>query len=400
MADRWAVANGNWSNTATWNGGTLPTSADDVFADGFTVTVDQDITVLSIRTTQRSGGTAGGQFSISGTRTVNANVTAGTTDCLVVTATSASITINGNITGGSVSNADGFVCSQTNATFAIVGNVTGGSASGANGVFASNIGVVGSVTGSLTGGSNAGARGCIFGQGTYTFNGDSFGNTGAGLLINSSASNCTINGNPTNNNALSVNSGICTVVLGSSITGTSSIGNIAVTGGACVVSGGSLMGGSTTSDFALVISSGSCRVTGDVAAGVSEAVSQTGGVLYVVGNVQATTTRDAIVTAGNSSQLTVIGNVTGGTTGDGISSTLTASSLIVVHGTVTGGSSAGGHGISHTGNADIRIFGSEVAGAGGAAVNNTGTGTKTTTAVGGGGSASVRIVNVRGGADQ
>ncbi len=41
MAVRYAVASGNWSNTATWDGGTLPTSADDVYADGNEVAYDK-----------------------------------------------------------------------------------------------------------------------------------------------------------------------------------------------------------------------------------------------------------------------------------------------------------------------------------------------------------------------
>jgi hypothetical protein len=103
MPDRWAVAAGNWSNTATWNGGTLPGSGDDVFADGRAVTIDQDITVLSIRTTQRSGGTAGGSFSTSGTRTVNANSYAGTTNCLTLSSGSGSRQ-NGNCYGSNTTN--------------------------------------------------------------------------------------------------------------------------------------------------------------------------------------------------------------------------------------------------------------------------------------------------------
>jgi hypothetical protein len=64
MAVRYAVATGNWSNTATWNGGTLPTSADDVYANTFTVTIDGTYTVLSIRNTSNASPviTAGGQF--------------------------------------------------------------------------------------------------------------------------------------------------------------------------------------------------------------------------------------------------------------------------------------------------------------------------------------------------
>jgi hypothetical protein len=62
MANVKAVANGNWSNTATWDGGVLPTSADDVFSNGFTVTINGTFTVLSIRNTSGTGITAGGQF--------------------------------------------------------------------------------------------------------------------------------------------------------------------------------------------------------------------------------------------------------------------------------------------------------------------------------------------------
>jgi hypothetical protein len=65
MALRYAVATGNWSNTATWDGGTLPTAADDVFSNNFIVTIDGTFTVLSIRNTLNAAAPtilAGGQF--------------------------------------------------------------------------------------------------------------------------------------------------------------------------------------------------------------------------------------------------------------------------------------------------------------------------------------------------
>lgn len=43
-----AVASGNWSSGATWNGGTVPTSADDVTISAFTVTLDTDVEVASL----------------------------------------------------------------------------------------------------------------------------------------------------------------------------------------------------------------------------------------------------------------------------------------------------------------------------------------------------------------
>jgi hypothetical protein len=75
MALRYAVANGNWSSTATWNGGTLPTSADDVYANNFTVTVDQNVTVLSLRNTAGAPAVAGGIFVLTNGVSVNATGT-------------------------------------------------------------------------------------------------------------------------------------------------------------------------------------------------------------------------------------------------------------------------------------------------------------------------------------
>jgi hypothetical protein len=65
MANVKAVATGNWSNTATWSGGVLPTSADDVFANGFTVTIDGTFTVSTIRNTSGTGIVAGGVFTFA-----------------------------------------------------------------------------------------------------------------------------------------------------------------------------------------------------------------------------------------------------------------------------------------------------------------------------------------------
>ena len=44
MANRYAVANGNFSNPAIWDNGAVPLSGDSVYANGFTIVVDQNIT--------------------------------------------------------------------------------------------------------------------------------------------------------------------------------------------------------------------------------------------------------------------------------------------------------------------------------------------------------------------
>lgn len=51
MALRAAIANGNWSNPAIWNGGVLPAPGDVVASNGFTVTIDQNITVDTLSNT-------------------------------------------------------------------------------------------------------------------------------------------------------------------------------------------------------------------------------------------------------------------------------------------------------------------------------------------------------------
>jgi hypothetical protein len=51
MALRYAIATGNFSNGAIWDNGAVPTSGDDVFANGRTVTIDGTYTVRTIRNT-------------------------------------------------------------------------------------------------------------------------------------------------------------------------------------------------------------------------------------------------------------------------------------------------------------------------------------------------------------
>ena len=46
MAIRFAKQNGNWSSASTWDGGlTSPTAGDDVYPNGYTVTLDQNVNV-------------------------------------------------------------------------------------------------------------------------------------------------------------------------------------------------------------------------------------------------------------------------------------------------------------------------------------------------------------------
>lgn len=66
MAIRYAVANGNWSSTSTWDGGaSIPASNDDVRTNGFNVTIDQNVTCLSFSNkTESSPSIASGGYGI------------------------------------------------------------------------------------------------------------------------------------------------------------------------------------------------------------------------------------------------------------------------------------------------------------------------------------------------
>jgi hypothetical protein len=97
MAIKWPLANGVWSNAANWNDGTLPDVGDDVHADGKTVTIDQDIQVLSIRTTQREGGTAGGSFIADDGVVITSSISKSNSSTVLTYTGNVGITIIGDI---------------------------------------------------------------------------------------------------------------------------------------------------------------------------------------------------------------------------------------------------------------------------------------------------------------
>jgi hypothetical protein len=149
MANYRAIASGNWSNGATWAGGAVPPDAagHNIYSNGFTVTIDQNINVAlltnaSITASFVGGGTSAareGKFivSVSGLSVI-ANITHNANaSCLEFTASAPhSLTITGNITGnttafGNPSNVAGVLVTSTG-TLNIYGNIVGPIANGAN----------------------------------------------------------------------------------------------------------------------------------------------------------------------------------------------------------------------------------------------------------------------------
>ena len=183
MATILAAANGNWSNTATWTGGVVPGAGDIAVANAKTVTLDvATITVASLRTDTTGGATNGGTFALAmPATTINGDVAAGNQTAIMGPAPGRTLTVNGTVTGGSVSYCYGV--HQLGGALTVT-NATGGAGSSAYGVY--QIGGTLTVT-NATGGAGAYSPGVYVagGQATVT---DAYGGAGT------QAYGCWVNG--------------------------------------------------------------------------------------------------------------------------------------------------------------------------------------------------------------
>lgn len=162
MAIRYAVASGNWSSTSTWDGGTtLPGSGDDVYANGFTVSIDQSISVASLKKIANVSPSisTGGTFNVTASVTITltsgivaADNAANSTSVLNIASGTPTVIINANIAGGSSGSRRGLGIT-VNATVTVNGNVVGGSAAGAHGIHVTAASAVVTVNGTVTGGT-------------------------------------------------------------------------------------------------------------------------------------------------------------------------------------------------------------------------------------------------------
>jgi hypothetical protein len=293
MADKWPLANGNWSNAANWNGGTKPVAGDDVYADGRTLNVDESFDVATLRNTQRSGGTIGGVFNFN-TSGITANITGavslgGASGSFSISASTGTITI---IVGSPLSipnvgaGFNGFLytglCNLTMTSPAFNGvQVTVG---------VSNISLINKTS-----------------SGTITLNGN---------VVSGNSS-----GSANNNNALFSTAG-ATIVNGN-------------------VSGFGTGTGNNTPNYGINQNGGTLVVNGNVVGGGASNAT-TAGILFsgtsmtINGNVTGGTTGLGISTS--SALNTIAGNVTGGTNVSAISSS--SADIINVTGTVTASATA------------------------------------------------------------
>lgn len=191
-----AVKSGNWSDTTVWNTEALPTSADDVYSNTFTVTIDTSPTVLSVRNTAATGVTVGGSFvptngitlTCTAVNGVVANVGAiGCIDSALTTGQSCTIVANLSVTS------NGSALRHTGAgTVNITGSSIGGTAANSHGVRNTGTGTI-SITGNVTGG-NAGRGASNESTGRIDIIGTVTGGAGSSGASNTSTGILTITG--------------------------------------------------------------------------------------------------------------------------------------------------------------------------------------------------------------
>ena len=166
MPNRWAVATGNWSSTATWNNGAvlgIPTGSDDVFISGSSVvvTIDQDISVLSLNTFTTGSIALGNnsKYSIASSRNINAGIIRGNNavpnvSTIDITGTGILVNITGSIQGIQAGGVGVTInITTTTSTINISGSVTAIASNGAVVSIAGTSTTV-NITGNLLGGNS------------------------------------------------------------------------------------------------------------------------------------------------------------------------------------------------------------------------------------------------------
>jgi len=261
MAFRYAVASGNWSNTATWDGGTLPTSSDDVFSNNFTVTINGTFTVLSIRNTLNAALptiVAGGQFIFAN----GGNLTCTAAQAIYVGSTTP--TLEMTLVSGNTGTFNGNVLILTNTASYIAIRHSSSGTLNLNGNY--NL-------------DNTAARTLIAVTSTGTLN-----------IVGDVSSTMTGSSNSAN-----------TLLM-------STAGTINITGNITA---------STNTQLAsppISMSAGTINITGNTTANITPAIYLSGAVNYTqVGNVNASTTQAAIYNITAAATISITGTITAST---------------------------------------------------------------------------------------
>lgn len=320
MADVRAVANGNWNTGATWNTGTVPTAADDVYSNTFTVNVDVSFTVSTLRSTAGTGITAGGSFNfntagVTGTVTSSSPLVPGATNLIQVTATTGTVTLSlgGNVASRAFTS-DVLILYSGNCNFNISGTNFNGSTLASTCINKTSAGLI-TITGNVNGGNGGGTTGAqafVSTNGNTVIIGNVTGGIGAGGShkgVNQSAGTLTITGNVTGGQSFSSNQGVLFTGTSLNVTGTITGGTAAraidSTAPANIING-NVLGGALEG----VITTGNTTITGNVTAASAAAITSASAIqLQVTGTVTASATAVGISMTNANGQVYLNGNM-------------------------------------------------------------------------------------------
>lgn len=136
-SDVWNAAadgSGAWMDISVLTAGGTDTVLAANGKTAITINTDIDIGTGRLSTAAEGTGAAGGGFDVASARTVRGNILAGKTTCVTIGNGAYTLTIYGNVTGGSAANAVGISGNGAASTIVVTGDVIGGSYISAYGI--------------------------------------------------------------------------------------------------------------------------------------------------------------------------------------------------------------------------------------------------------------------------
>ena len=368
-----AQASGNWSATGTWSGGVVPTLNDTVYANGFTVALDQSID-LTGSAVDTSGSFIPGQiYMVVSLGTTNFALTAnciapGTNAGTAVAITSAVGQIFQAVNAGTATTGTarrmGALLNYVNTPLTI--------ATGGGFTLAANYNITGAYiqAGSancltVSAAASSTLTGCraIGSAFTLSTRAISFGSSGTLTLNGIIATGGRVVGSTTANGAHAIES-------------TSAAGTVAFTNASTLTGGSGAFGLAVNNASTGTVTVTSSTVTGGSAANAI-INSSTGTISFISTTITGGSTLSGVINDSTGTITALSSTLTGGNGAAAIYNTL-AGTITVTSSTVTGGSVASAYGINNASTGTVTITG-DVTASTGAGVLNTSTGPVTIT---------------------